>query len=151
MKYISLLVLLILGTLFSGCGKDSGLAPTTAASDSGTVISSCDNDGASVGGVCWYLGADQADCDATCSTHGGYNDATKNYAGSGVASAQHCVDVMEALNVTYSIMDYNYTVDPNQGFGCYYHKTLGRFWTPNAATTSTAAYPDVLRVCACNN
>ena len=57
--------------------------------------------GRAVGGACWYLSAEERNCDDACSSHGGYNEATRTYAGSSGTNA-NCDEALDALGVAGS-------------------------------------------------
>jgi hypothetical protein len=105
--------------------------------------------GVIVGGFCWYFGADSVSCEAVCADHGGYDEATKAFAGSD-GSANNCREVIVALQVP--IED---TYETAQGgIGCFaIQTTSGKYrvlWDEHP-TTASAVYgvPGRHRVCAC--
>lgn len=105
--------------------------------------------GVTTGGYCWYLGAENASCDTVCSTHGGYNDGTRLFAGSS-GNTDNCKSVLNALKIPFSQF-YNTS---QGGLGCFaIPNTSGNFFgywdqqpTTSSATTSTAGRR---RACAC--
>jgi hypothetical protein len=101
--------------------------------------------GASVGGSCWFFGADGQSCDTVCTAQSlTYNSATSTYAGSS-GSAANCLAVLTALSAgSGSIID----TGCSDGFGCLGQSGL-RVRCANPATNSTAAAPSIDRVCAC--
>ena len=108
----------------------------------------CSAGGSAVGGYCWYLGAYQATCTATCASRGGDNAATINYTGTS-GSAANCQTVMSAIASTSG----GTTDTPiGAGVGCYTFGTSGsQPYRGTAVATTYAAYTNVYRACACNN
>jgi hypothetical protein len=100
--------------------------------------------GASVGGYCWYYGADGDPCTGTCSGHGGYNAATSTYAGSGGSNA-NCDSVLTALGVATGTVNAS-SVD---GLGCC-TMSASRY-RDVVPTTEGASWGGARRACACNN
>lgn len=107
--------------------------------------------GVDVGGYCWYLGSDSTSCESVCASHGGYNEATRAYAGSN-GSAANCQAVLSALGIPYSAF-YNTS---QGGLGCFIIPTVGGgyngYWDQQP-TTAIATYgvPGRRRACACQN
>jgi hypothetical protein len=97
-----------------------------------------------VGGSCWYLAEPNESCTETCSTHGGYDEATKTYAGS-AGTVASCKAVLNALG------GYNYwkgDICGLGGIGC--HKYTGDGWRDLTTTTADATPNDgSKRACAC--
>jgi len=121
------------------CGENGGGAP-------GFSDSKCE--GSSVGGHCWYLGAKGDNCDVTCINHGGYSQATLNYAGSG-GTASQCQDVIDSLGASNGpVSDFS---PCDTGSGCNL-SGVGRnpFRCTLPVTISSTSYVDEERVCACN-
>lgn len=122
------------------CGETGGEAPGIATeSNCGGVV---------VGGACWYLAADNESCTTACASHGGYNEATNTYAGTGGSNA-NCDSVFAGLGVGGGTSQ-----DPgvcNAGYGCHYDVALTqRYRCVNPATTENALITGLQRVCACN-
>ena len=111
-----------------------------------TVGASCS--GVSVGGYCWYASASSGDCTSTCSTHGGYNDATRDYVGSAGSDA-NCEAVLDALGLTLGSSVYSGSW--GTGIGCGYDSDPDRWRDTSPATTAGASFTSVIRACACNN
>jgi len=110
--------------------------------------------GAMVGGACWVLGAQGADCNATCAGIAAgvtYDPATDTYAGS-AGTTLNCQAVVTGLSIPLSVID-----EPScpAGVGCGLVSVTMPFPTtlaircPTPATTATATDPDVVRICAC--
>lgn len=129
---------LFLSLFIVSCGETGGNAPG---------VGSCE--GAKVGGYCWYLGADGADCDSTCLNHGGYNNATLTYAAVNNSQA-NCLAVLNAISApgTSLLGGGNSTCT---GTGCYYYGgASGRIHCTSPAATSSATLALAERACACN-
>ncbi|MFA5161950.1 MAG: hypothetical protein WC421_06860 [Elusimicrobiales bacterium] len=96
----------------------------------------------------WYAGTrgqggDGSSCTTTCSSHGGYNAATKTYAGSAGTDA-HCQSVLNTLGIT----DTWSSPGCNQAIGCsFFIITTGRC---TVDTTADATAYNSQRACACN-
>jgi hypothetical protein len=93
----------------------------------------CDFEGVLVGGSCWYLAEPNESCTETCSTHDGYDEATKTFAGS-AGTAANCKAVLNALG------GYNYwkgDICGLGGIGC--HKYTGNGWRDLTPTTADTA------------
>jgi hypothetical protein len=84
--------------------------------------------GVRIGGHCWYLLSGDTNlahvgksCEWLCQSHGGYNEATRTYAGSDGTDA-NCTAVMNALGVSGSATAQNCTpldIDPlRTAIGC---------------------------------
>ncbi len=107
-----------------------------------TPLISCPG-GQIVGGFCWYQGAVNANCDATCAAHGKvYDDATRTYAGSDGTDA-NCESVGTALGLPgfFSTVSFG-------GFGCF-NGGFGNTRDTAPTTSSTASFSAV-RYCACH-
>ncbi len=100
---------------------------------------------ASVGGFCWFLGADGDSCDTACAAQSRtYDSATSTYAGS-AGSAANCLAVLTALSAgSGAVID----TGCSDGFGCLVQSGL-RVRCTNPATNSTGAAPSIERACAC--
>lgn len=83
------------------CGSSDTPTPTATATAIPTATPTpCPDGGVAVAGVCWYLGAAAANCDATCAASAQFCDsATITYSGTAGTSAQ-CAGVLSALGVT---------------------------------------------------
>lgn len=105
------------------------------------------SEGILVGGFCWYEGGDNESCTTVCTGRGGYNDATRTYAGSD-GSVANCNAVKLAFGANTSG-----TSGSLPGIGCN-ARFDGRFrgitdtGTTDESTASTSGYN---RYCACNN
>jgi len=105
--------------------------------------------GALVVGLCWYKGADGADCDFTCVGKGKlYDTATSTYAGSS-GSDGGCMAVAAALKPTAA---FGGAVACSGGFGCNLTDASETVFTrcTSPATVSTAAVSPRRRLCACH-
>ena len=104
--------------------------------------------GALVGGFCWYWGGEEASCDQTCSAHGGYHVATKDYAGSAGTNA-HCEAVLDALGVPGS-GSLTTLGGSGAGVGCFYMNFVdARHRVGDVATSPAAIFTLARRACAC--
>jgi hypothetical protein len=107
--------------------------------------------GIQVAGACWYFGAENASCDMVCAPNGGYNPATRGYAGSD-GSPGNCQNVLKALGVPLD----NFYSTTQGGLGCFALQTTSGnyygYWdtdpTSGAATSPTAGRR---RICACQH
>ena len=120
--------------------------PTTSTSSSTSSTTSttlaCQ---AVVGGSCWYLGADGANCNATCAAAGrAYDSATATYAGSGGTNA-NCLAVGEALLPGAAF----FRSAAGIGMGCWNPAESTALVRETVPTTATASESGALRVCAC--
>lgn len=116
------------------CGESGGDAP------------GCAGGGELVGGFCWYRGVLADDCDDTCLDHGGYNEATRTYAGSDGTDA-HCEEVLDAIGIPAGVL----TVSGGCGaeLGCMYDSST-RVRCSGPTTTSSGFGGTSERMCACN-
>lgn len=138
-----------LQTTLHGCRDaiDVVAEPTTTSTSTSTSTSSTTSTTlacqAIVGGFCWYLGADAADCNATCAAAGkAYDTATATYAGSGGTNA-NCTAVGQALDPLANFFGSGVGI----GMGCW--ENSGALLRETAPTTATASEPGALRACAC--
>ena len=106
-----------------------------ASSCSGTVVS----------GYCWYYGGSSQSCTSVCSSHGGYDVATKDYAGSG-GTTTTCSEVLSALGVGGGAISHGCE---GQAVGC--AKVVLLNARCSGSTTAGAAFPLTSRACACKN
>lgn len=107
--------------------------------------------GTEVGGFCWYFGDENLSCSAVCSTHGGYDVATKTYTGSD-GSPGNCQNVIAALNIAQD----DFFETTQGGLGCFaLQNTSGNYfgyWDAQPTTAdATYATPGRQRICACQN
>ena len=98
--------------------------------------------GVTVGGYCWYL-SDADSCTNTCSSRGGYNEATRTYAGSD-GSNSNCEAVLDALGGS----DNSASNTSSYSNGC--HIYSGSYYR-DTSTTTAGADNGADRACACNN
>jgi hypothetical protein len=107
--------------------------------------------GTDFAGACWYFGPENAPCDAVCAAHGGYNPATRAFAGSD-GSAGSCQKLLDALGIPLD----DFYPTTQGGLGCFaLQTTSGRYygyWDKDP-TEPGATYPTPgrRRLCACNN
>ena len=105
--------------------------------------------GVKVGEFCWYFGKENLSCDEVCSSHGGYDEATRSYAGSDGSQA-NCKSVLTALKVTLD----NFFETSQGGIGCFAIQTTSGnyfgYWDQQPTTGSaTSVTPGRRRICAC--
>lgn len=112
----------------------------------GTVSGDCG--GQWNGGYCWYRSASSQSCTDVCSTHGGYNAATRTYTGDQGTNA-NCGSVMNGLGspAGTSATSSSDCKDGAQNSGCSFSLSSNMRCT-NGATT--AGYAGNQRACACN-
>jgi hypothetical protein len=118
-------------------------------------------DGVIIGGNCWWFGQNNQSCDQVCSGKGGYNDATRIYAGSGGTDA-NCNQVLQGLGISQQQGCIDIVNRPADGLGCAADfefednscKSGGsstiRFvrYTDTTSSSNTGTY--IRRACACN-
>ena len=120
----------------------------TLSNSGGSCTQACA--GTLVGGYCWYLGAVGGSCDTACSSHGGYNAATRTYVGDQGTSA-NCATVLDALGATGDpILTKSDCSSGVQYMGCL-HLGSVRIRCTNGATSGSGSYTIDIRACACNN
>lgn len=128
---------------FTGTGNGSRFGVNDAPAASCPSPPPCD---ATTGGLCWFLGAKDASCDAACAIKGrAYDSATHTYAGSGGTDA-NCIAVLDALGVAAGPLNTNSSCF--DGLGCLY-APLGRARCTAPPTNSSSSAGAVQRVCAC--
>ncbi|MBI5502767.1 MAG: hypothetical protein HY907_21155 [Deltaproteobacteria bacterium] len=103
--------------------------------------------GARVGGHCWYLSGEERSCDNACAAHGGYDDATRTYAGSSGTDA-NCDAVLDALGAGGSAT--STLSGSGAGVGCFLMNMVdSRYRVQDTPTTPAATYLLARRACAC--
>ena len=102
-------------------------------------------DGTDVSGYCWYLGSVSQSCATVCGSHGGYNIATRDFAGSG-GTDENCRVVLAALGATGDAV----TTEANTA-GCYYNSSKAGRRRGTDATSDSASDANTERACACNS
>ena len=108
-------------------------------------------DGAAVSGNCWWFGQNGQTCDQVCADHGGYNVATRTYAGSDGTNAQ-CDQVITALIPFGAINDPSGAENQSGALGCAQDFSGTAFTIRHiGGTTSSASGAGIRRACACNN
>ena len=138
----------VLGGMLSGRQEESDtpIAPE---------VEPCD--GASVGGACWYYGEIGDSCEVVCAPHGGYDEATRTYAGSAGTDSQ-CTQVLQALEALADTDGLLTVYTEDQGLGCHvWEIALGteglqaQWYRSLTPTTPQAASADpwMRRACAC--
>lgn len=139
------------GTQYSYLVCITGPNGTTAADSATGTATAGTCSGYSAGGGCWYLGATNASCDSTCSTHGGADLAsTRDYVGSGAASIANCQSLVQLLaGQAVSTLDGG-SCGPG-GVGCYYIAGLTQAARCTASTTVTSTAYTAQRLCSCIN
>ena len=110
----------------------------------------CGSGGASVGGFCWYFGAEGASCDTTCAAVGATCDsATITFAGS-EGTDENCQSVLTALGVT---ADFGGSSPCPSGVGCGFLPgtvaLAGRCPAPPTTCEAAEVAFGVQRACAC--
>jgi hypothetical protein len=121
-----------------------GIALAAAGGGDGDGDGSCG--GVKVGGYCWYLGGTWIPCSSLCADHGGYNEATRTYAGSS-GTDQNCWDVLTALGAPAATSRFQ---TDERADGCSYGESSeGVFWWRSVLPT-TAEERSNHRACACN-
>jgi hypothetical protein len=102
--------------------------------------------------ACWYLSERGESCTSACSDHGGYNEATKTFAGSG-GSDENCLIIGKgffpnAVNVRSRGTN-------NQSIGCAVYpvhlELKGDLYRFTRATTEGSVVEADHRFCACNS
>lgn len=142
MKQIFLYLILIV--IFVSCGEHGGVAPgENQVLDAASADDGCE--GILVGGYCWYRGSAGDSCDDVCTNHGGYNAATRTYAGD-LGSNSNCVQVLDALSVPASSL----TTVSGCTFGCENDTLVSDRTRCTDPTSSSDNDPYVERMCACN-
>ncbi|HAW51060.1 MAG TPA: hypothetical protein DCX54_01845, partial [Flavobacteriales bacterium] len=102
-------------------------------------------DGTIVDGYCWYLGREGLSCNDVCASHGGYDSATRTYAGSSGSSVK-CWRVITSLNITLD--DFYETAQ--SGRGCFViRSSSGNYLGYWDELPTTADVPGGQRICAC--
>lgn len=119
---------------------------TTSAQDTETGTS---GGGVQVGGAYWYYAADvNVSCATVCASHGGYDDATATFAGSG-GTNEDCGAVLDAVGAPKTTTDVSNTIPGSVGIGCAFMPNLIMRVRDKAATTADAVNVWARRVCAC--
>lgn len=107
--------------------------------------------GTTVAGYCWYSGSSGGSCTSACASHGGYHEATRNYAGD-LGNPADCKNLFDILGFASGTMHNNgstalgcvfydgYTVDGNNG---------RRYRDTGGPTTAGGSQSSRKRVCAC--
>jgi hypothetical protein len=125
--------------------------PNENSSDSGNLEPASTCSGTEVGGYCWYFGDENLSCNGVCASHGGYDDATRTYAGSD-GSSNNCKSIITALNITQD----DFFETTQGGLGCFAMKTTSGnyygYWDEQpTAAEATYVTPGRQRICACQN
>ncbi len=129
----------------------------TISQSGGSCTSGCG--GITVGGYCWYKSEHSESCDTACASHGGYNEATRTYAGSS-GSPSNCKAVATAFG--HGSEQFS-TASCNSVTGTYTDDNVGCIFDPGLwgvpVVIHCAAPPTnssewawyTYRFCACNN
>jgi hypothetical protein len=141
-------------------GADPKLIPITAESFFGSELDVPEDDasadseaeaeddpectGLELADACWYQGTAGQSCTAACADHGGYNEATKTYAGS-EGNLVQCKEVLNGLKMAFLAAK----VEAGTGVGCG-TLAVAAILSPTP-TTSDGVLPLFSRACACNN
>jgi hypothetical protein len=112
-------------------------------------------DGFVNGGVCWVLSSPGGSCENACYSRGGYNDATRTFAGSAGSDA-NCMSILTSLGAVFDPEEFQ-SEELGLGLGCL-AATNGGAWQAyrdTYETTAAASYPGgegayIRRACACN-
>jgi hypothetical protein len=99
--------------------------------------------GVEIAGACWYKGDPGESCTDVCQDHGGYNDATLNFAGSN-GTLDQCKEVLAGLSMQYLTT----STLVGTGTGCSM-LALVALLSPGP-TTADAKAQLYSRACACN-
>jgi hypothetical protein len=121
--------------------EDSGEDDAGSSADDDAGEMACA--GAPVGGHCWYLGDEQLSCTETCAERGGFDEATRAFAGSD-GTDEHCAAVLDALDASGSSI---YPAVGTSGIGCAI-VSGARYRVSEEPTTADATYLLALRACA---
>lgn len=125
----------------------TSVTPTTT-----TTVPACG--GKSVGGYCWYLGAQNESCDTVCATRGGNTMGTIQYTGS-AGTDDNCIVVLNAVGAktaTFSPNGNPLEMKARMGCGLFSMSMSGSIWRGRyyGATTTFADYEyETNRVCSC--
>jgi hypothetical protein len=148
MVTLGVFCVVVLGGLLPGCHEES---------DTPIVPEVDPCAGTSVGGACWYYGDIGESCEVVCALYGGYDEATRTYAGSD-GTDSNCSQVLDALGALPDTDGQLTTYTEGQGLGCHvWVIALGtegvraQWYRSLASTTPEAASADpwVRRACAC--
>ncbi len=105
--------------------------------------------GVQVGGASWYFAPKvNVSCATVCEGRGGYDEATKSFAGSG-GSNENCDAVLGALGAPVTITEVSNTVPGSVGVGCAFLPSLIMRVRDELATTADAVNSYARRACAC--
>ncbi len=130
-------------------GEDSETSITIA--DQGVEDTDPCGEGASVDGLCWYLGEPNQSCYDVCETRGGYNPDTRFYVGSRDQGGnwEACSDILGALEREGTV--YPGERDDGLGLGCHRWDDGLYYWlyTPDFDPSHKAYKAQV--ACACYN
>lgn len=145
-------------------GKSTGFMRACACNGVTSVAKVCPGK-AVIGGNNWYLGADGADCDTTCESHGGYNAlATETVGEEGTLA--NCQVVMTALcqpATSYDVGNVDCGEEANggaqSGMGCFTNSSNVTSSSPggwsyrcmDVPTKATGQCTGFMRACACNS
>lgn len=134
-----------------GDGDGAEQSPMSTPTPEPTPTPACTGD--ELGGACWHLGPLGQSCHEVCAPRGGYDEATRTYAGS-EGTVDQCEQVLELLDAPPN-EDPRF-VPYNNPCGCYvwvqYAHGIMRYYWHRAVGTTTAecAGSERRRACACN-
>jgi hypothetical protein len=111
------------------------------------LVPSCG--GAEAEGLCWYFGEANVSCEAVCANRGGYDAATRTYAGSD-GSASNCRNIFRVLNIPLD----DFFETTQGGLGCFAILTttgnyFGYWDTQPTTAAATSVTPGRRRICGC--
>jgi hypothetical protein len=129
-------------------GSDAGSTGTggDAGHDAG-MTASCE--GRSLFGLCWYLGASGASCNAECASHGGYDVRATSSVGteSQGGSYEECEDLLDLLGRAGRVGEGKR--DDDNGFGCHVWTDGDLWWLNTPQFRPSVSAPGVRIVCGC--
>ena len=102
--------------------------------------------GVQIGGACWYQSGPGQSCKSVCSARGGYDSATKSYAGSGGSNAK-CQSVLDGLGLGKGKVN----TMTGKGYGCFLNSLSSTRIRDKKNTDDGASSTGAVRACACNN
>jgi hypothetical protein len=117
-------------------GSDRDAAPTACV-------------GASVLGLCWYLGAPGDSCVETCSARGGPDPRARSFVGTAGegGSAEACQQILDALGYASRVMGGER--DDGRGLGCHRWDNDVSWWLGRPDFDETSSMDSAQVVCAC--
>jgi hypothetical protein len=107
------------------------------------------DEGMEIRNSCWFMGADES-CSSVCETLGGYDEATRTYAGYPEGSTVNCKRVFDALENYDGALPTSWALDPDPGIGCSLFQHSKRMYDYGSTTTADGTSWNDERVCACD-